>query len=102
MASRQKQKTRYDAMDILSGSLGTYAAGLLSVGAVAGAVLSQADNTDELGKFSETLGLNIEEVHAWSEAVVRSGGDAGSFRGTIQSLTDQLTDLRINGSEFCC
>ncbi|AWB00251.1 phage tail tape measure protein [Vibrio harveyi] len=91
-------KDSADAMDILSGSLGTYAAGLLSVGAVAGAVLSQADNTDELGKFSETLGLNIEEVHAWSEAVVRSGGDAGSFRGTIQSLTDQLTDLRINGS----
>lgn len=72
-------------------------AGLLSIGAITASVISQAARTDELGKFSETLGLNIEDVGAWSEAVVRSGGDANAFQGTIGSLTDKLTDFGLTG-----
>ena len=58
---------------------------------------SQAISTDEIGKFSETLGLNIEEVGAWGEAVKRSGGDAAGFRSTLASLNDQLTDINLTG-----
>ena len=70
---------------------------LASVAGVAAGVIAQAARTDELGKFSDVLGLNVEDVDAWSQAVVRSGGDASAFRGTIESLTDKLTDFNLTG-----
>ncbi len=84
-------------LDLIGNAKGAIA-GLLSVGAIAGGIINAASMTDEVGKFSETLGLNIEEVSAWSEAVVRSGGDANGFRSSIKSLTDSMTDFALTGS----
>ena len=72
-------------------------ASLVSVGAVTAGVIAQAAATDQLGKFSQTLGLNIEEVGAWSQAVARSGGSTEAFQGSIKSLTDSLTDFALTG-----
>ena len=83
-------------LDMIGSAKGAIA-GLLSAGAIAGGLINAAQMTDEIGKFSETLGLNISEVSAWSEAVVRSGGDASGFRGSIKSLTDGLTDFTLTG-----
>lgn len=81
----------------LSDSLVTTAAGLVAVTGLFAGLTSQAINTDEIGKFSETLGLSIEDVDAWGEAVKRSGGDAASFRGSLQGLNGQLTDISLTG-----
>ena len=81
----------------LSDSLVTAAAGLVAVTGLFAGLTSQAINTDEIGKFSETLGLSIEDVDAWGEAVKRSGGDAASFRGSLQGLNGQLTDISLTG-----
>lgn len=81
----------------LADNLGLAAAGLIAVTGIAAGITSQALATDEIGKFSETLGLNIEDVGAWGEAVKRSGGDAASFRGSLQGLNSQLTDINLTG-----
>ena len=81
----------------LSEGLVTAAAGLVAVTGLFAGLTSQALATDEIGKFSETLGLNIEDVGAWGEAVKRSGGDAASFRGSLQGLNSQLTDISLTG-----
>ena len=72
-------------------------AGLLSIGAVTASVVAQAAATDQLGKFSQRIGENIEDVGAWGEAVTRSGGSMEGFQGTIETLTDSLTELSITG-----
>ena len=81
----------------LTSAQGTLA-GLLSIGAITAGVISEAAKTDELGKFAQTLGLNIEEVDAWGEAVVRSGGSAEGFRGSVSGLQDSLTEMALTGS----
>lgn len=81
----------------MSGEAVKTAAKLASVSAAILGFFYQTSRNDEIGKFSETLGLSIEEVGAWGEAVKRSGGDANAFRGTIASLTDRLTDMDLTG-----
>lgn len=83
-------------LDLVGSAKGALAS-LLSLGIATTAVISTAAATDEVGKFSQTLGLNIEDVQAWSEAVVRSGGDANGFRGSIDGLTRGLTDFAVTG-----
>lgn len=81
----------------LAEGLGVAAAGLIAVTGIFAGITSQALATDEIGKFSETLGLSIEDVGAWGEAVKRSGGDAGAFRGSLEGLNGQLTDISLTG-----
>ena len=83
-------------VDALTSAQGTIA-GLLSIGSIAASVISEAANTDELGKFSDALGLNIEEVSAWGGIVERSGGSAEGFRGSISSLQGSLTEMALTG-----
>lgn len=56
--------------------------------------LAQADS---MGKFADSIGQNIEDIHAWSEAVIRSGGSAEGFQGSIKSLTTQLSKMATTG-----
>lgn len=81
----------------LSDGLVSAAAGLVVVTGLFAGITSQALATDEIGKFTETLGLSIEETGAWGEAVKRMGGDASAFRGTLEGLNDQLTNISIDG-----
>ena len=83
-------------LDTVTSAQGALAA-LFSIGAITAGVVAQAAATDELGKFSQTLGLNIEDVGAWEEAVIRSGGTADGFRGTIAGLQDGLTEMTLTG-----
>ena len=81
----------------LSDGLVSAAAGLVVVTGLFAGLTSQALATDKIGKFTETLGLSIEETGAWGEAVKRMGGDASAFRGTLEGLNDQLTNISIDG-----
>jgi hypothetical protein len=78
-------------------SIGDLAAAFVALSAIKSSIFDTAFNTDTVGKFSETLGFNIEKVDAWGAAVERNGGSAESFRGSISALNDQLTDLAIDG-----
>jgi hypothetical protein len=72
-------------------------ASLVSLGAVSAAVMSRAFAVDDLGKFSETLGLNIEKLDAWGAAAQRNGGSAEAFRGSVAGLNGALTDISLTG-----
>ena len=65
--------------------------------AIAATSLQAALDTDVVGKFSEALGYNIEEVDAWGEAAVRNGGSAEAFRSSIQGLDSSLTEMKLTG-----
>lgn len=65
--------------------------------AIAATSLQAALDTDVLGKFSEALGYNIEQVDAWGEAAIRNGGSAEAFRASIQSLDSSLTEMKLTG-----
>lgn len=71
---------------------------VLSVAAVTGAVLNAANNADALGEFSERLGLNIEDVNAWGDAVAVNGGTAEGFRGSLDSLIDGMVTFATKGT----
>lgn len=71
---------------------------ILSVAAVTGAVLSAANNADALGEFSERLGLNIQDVNAWGDAVAVNGGTAESFRASVDTLIDGLVTFATKGT----
>ena len=85
------------SFDFMSARAVAVTASLTALATVAGVVIASAFSTDELGKFTETLGLSIEEVDAWGSAVERNGGSAESFRGSISSLNDSLTDISLTG-----
>lgn len=69
--------------------------GAVGFGAITKDYLAVAD---AMGKFSDSIGANIEDVHAWGEAVVRSGGDAQGFQNTLSSLTANLTHIATTGA----
>lgn len=74
-------------------------AGFVGVGlSIKGLVSTYLDQADALGKYSDALGVNMEEVQAWEEAVKHAGGDAASFRGTLQTLTASLTQASELGT----
>lgn len=70
-------------------------AGMYAIGQTFSNYLSEAD---ALGKFSDSIGHNIEDIHAWQEAVKRSGGSAESFQGSIKGLSAQLNKMALMGS----
>lgn len=71
---------------------------VLSVAAVMGAVMSAANNADALGEFSDRLGLNIQDVNAWGDAVAVNGGTAEAFRASVDSLIDGLVTFATKGT----
>lgn len=75
----------------------TAAAGVFAFGSMIAGVTAKAAQLDELGKFSQLIGENIGDVDAWSEAVIRSGGSADSFRQSIKSLNEKVVDASVKG-----
>ena len=90
------QKLGDSFLDTLKSAQGAIA-GLLGLGAITASVVAGAAATDALGKFSDSIGVNIEDVDAWGEATIRAGGTAEGFRGSLQSLTENLTELTLTG-----
>lgn len=61
--------------------------GALGITAAANEYMTAAD---AVGKLSDSLDIDIEDMQAWSEAAIRAGGSAGAFQGTVSSLTRQI------------
>ena len=82
-------------------SLGTKALGAVGgIVAITSAItgfISTAGRIDELGKFADLIGENLEDIDAWGGAVVRAGGSADGFRGSIKSLNEKMVDASVKG-----
>lgn len=72
-------------------------AALLSLGAITDAVFRAADFADQVGEFSQKLGLNVEDVSAWGDALQVNGGSAEGFRSTVESLSMAFTEFAVKG-----
>ena len=73
-------------------------ASLVGLSTVTAGILNEAARVDQLGKFADTIGQNIEEIDAWGQVVARNGGTAEGFQGTLKGLTDSLTELQLTGA----
>lgn len=49
------------------------------------------------GKAALTLNMSTRELSAWEGAIEQSGGKAGSMRGTLQGLTQDMNRFMLTG-----
>lgn len=70
---------------------------LLTLGAITAKTLKESAEAEELGRFSERLNQNVEEVAIWGKLIQTTGGSAEGFRGTLEGLTNTLTEFSITG-----
>ena len=59
---------------------------------------SYLSEADQIGKFSNMIGANIEDVHAWGKAVELSGGTMEGFQGSLKNLQTQLAKIATTGN----
>ena len=71
---------------------------LVSIGAAKEGIINTAKSVDELGKFSNRLGVSVEDVDAWGGAVESAGGTASGFRSSIDSLNEKLVETAVKGT----
>ena len=83
--------------DGIKGKLLGMAGAFTAIFSISEAFSTYLSTADELGKFSDSIGENIEDIHAWGEAVTRSGGTAEGFRNSVKSLSTQLSKMSTTG-----
>ena len=95
--AKQAQSGWTKLADTLKSSLTSIATGAMALYGVYSTFSSYLSTADAMGKFADSIGQNIEDVHAWSEAVIRSGGSAEGFQGSLKSLSTQLSKMSTTG-----
>ncbi|CAH0447591.1 hypothetical protein LMG10661_03658 [Ralstonia syzygii subsp. syzygii] len=93
MASTQLGESFKSMIGMATGAI----AAAVSVGALMAGVAHAVANADALGKSSEALGVQVDTLHAWSEAAERSGGSGDEFRKSLTGLNDKVTELAKTG-----
>lgn len=53
--------------------------------------------TANLNRLATNLGMSASTISKWGMAVQQAGGEAGEFQGTLQYLSQSLTELKITG-----
>ena len=88
------------ATNKLEGLAATAAKALAVVGAVM-AIKSMAMEyiaaADAAGKLSDALGVDIEDMQAWSEAAGRAGGSVEGFQNSVAGLNQKLVEFAATG-----
>jgi len=73
------------------------AIGLIAVGASIHGIMQATEAAAQLNDMSEALGVNIEDLDAWEQAVKRTGGTAGGFENTLSNLSAAAAQLDATG-----
>jgi hypothetical protein len=69
----------------------------LSVSAIISQTIAVSKYNDKLNDMSDRLGVNIEDLSAWGDAVQMNGGTAESFQATVDSMTGSLQMFATKG-----
>lgn len=93
MAATQLGKSFKSLIGAATGAI----AGALSLGALVSGVARTVAGADALGQSSEALRVEVETLHAWSEAAERCGGSGEAFRKTLTGLNEKVTELAKTG-----
>lgn len=70
---------------------------LLSVQHILSEVFEMSRVNDDLGDFSESLGVNAGDVAAWGDALVHYGGNLETFKSTLSGLADSFAMVATTG-----
>ena len=60
-------------------------------------VLDSINSGAALDRLSKNLGLSVETISAWGNAVEQLGGSAKGLQGTMDLLSRSQTELRLTG-----
>lgn len=77
-----------------------FALAYLSIRSVTSSISDVVHFNDALGELSETLGVSVEELSVWGNAVQKNGGTAEGFQNTIKGLTGSLTAFATKGKSL--
>lgn len=84
----------------MANTLATFAgAAVAAIGlhAMADAMFQAVEHADKLNEAAERLGINIETISAWGDAIKKNGGSTESFIGSIENLNSALSQIEVTG-----
>lgn len=67
-----------------------YVAGIVSAGSILSGLKNAIDYSTDLANNARLLGVNVEQLDEWGNAVQRTGGNAAQFQGSLRSLAEHL------------
>lgn len=70
---------------------------IISVGALIGGFFRAQTIANDLADISEVIGISVEELSLWGDAVSKSGGTAAAFQNTIQTMSSDFQQLATVG-----
>lgn len=81
----------------LTRSIGAFLAALGGTYALKAFIEDTIASSAALDRLSKNLGVSVENISAWSNAVEELGGNAKGLQGTMSMLSQQQTELRLTG-----
>lgn len=60
-------------------------------------IMEAAEFSEKMGKLAGAIGVNVEELSAWSDAVKATGGSVEGFQDSIKTLTASFSDFATKG-----
>ena len=83
--------------NLLATGLGAISA-ISSFGGVIGGVLNVADFVDQLSDSSKLLNINMNDLVAYQDVVIKAGGSADGLTNTIKALNGELNAVAVKGT----
>lgn len=84
------EKTVTGGMSKITSIIKSFAAPLAGAFAAGKLFNDWLKGADALGKFSASVGQNIEDMGAWREAIIRAGGTADGFTSSFEALNSRV------------
>ncbi len=72
-------------------------AALFAIHHVISDVSEALDFAEKTSRLSEVMGVNVEQLSAWSDAVTASGGSADAFQESIKGMTEKMIQVEVTG-----
>ena len=94
----EAEKTVTGGMGKITSIIKSFAAPLAGAFAAGKLFNDWLKGADALGKFSASVGQNIEDMGAWREAVIRAGGTADGFTSSFEALNSRVAMAGAIGS----
>lgn len=91
-------KSASASIDGLTRSVGSFLAVLGGTVALKAFVENTIASSAALDRLSKNLGINVQELSAWGNAVEEMGGSAKGLQGTLSMLSAAQTELQYTGT----
>lgn len=85
-------------IDMLTKAAASLLAVIGGAAALKAFVLNTINSGAAIDRLSKNLGLSVETISAWGNAVEQVGGNAKGLQGTLDLLSRSQTELRVTGT----